>query len=297
MVKNLHKYEVVEDSVQKTVQSYADIRDQKIYYEISGNPNGDWLVLIHGISGSTRCWKNQMEDFNEHFRVLNVDLVGHGNSTALEDYQKYNVSIMANYLRLLMDQLGIEKAHICGLSLGTIIQQYFCELFPERITSCIFASPICKTNYLTKFVNSFADKIFLKLFPTGTYLKLMGHMMLPGKAHEKSRKFFLKETLKISSSEFRKWWKVVVQGDHYKCLGKYDIPSLIVVGNQDFCFFDDSLELKEKFTNSEFKIIKGAGHVFIFQKAAEFNQMVIDYINSLQVATVTATEENTTIAA
>ena len=96
MVKNLHKYEVVEDSVQKTVQSYADIRDQKIYYEISGNPNGDWLVLIHGISGSTRCWKNQMEDFNEHFSVLNVDLVGHGNSTALEDYPKYNVSIMAN---------------------------------------------------------------------------------------------------------------------------------------------------------------------------------------------------------
>jgi pimeloyl-ACP methyl ester carboxylesterase len=288
MVKNLHKYEVIDDLSQKTVEGYADIRNQKIYYEISGNPNGEWLVLIHGISGSTRCWKNQMDDFNQHFRVLNVDLLGHGNSTALEDYQKYNVSIMANYLRLLMDQLGIEKAHFCGLSLGTIIQQYFCELFPERIISCIFASPICKTNYLTKIVNSFADKIFLKIFSTRTYTKLMGHMMLPGKAHE---------TLKVSSSEFRKWWKVVVQGDHYKCLGKYNIPSLIVVGNQDFCFYDDSLELKEKFTNSEFKVIKGAGHVFIFQKAAEFNQIVIDYISSLQVATVTVTEERKTIAA
>lgn len=296
MVKNLHMYEADNNSMQ-SVQSYADIRDQKIYYEISGNPNGDWLVLIHGISGSTRCWKNQTADFNQHFKVLNVDLIGHGNSTALEDYQKYNVSIIANYLRLLMDQLGIEKAHMCGLSLGTIVEQYFCELFPERIISCIFASPICKTNYLTKFVNSFADKIFLKFFSTSTYLKIMGNMMLPGKAHEKSRKFFLKETLKVSSTEFRKWWKVVVQGDHYKCLGNYNIPSLIVVGNQDYCFYDDSLELKKKFINSEFKIIKGAGHVFIFQKAAEFNQMVIEYINSLNTATVAETEEKSSIAA
>lgn len=297
MVKSMQKYEVIEDSIQKTIKDYAEIRDQKIYYEISGNPDGDWLVLIHGISGSTRCWKNQIRDFNEHFRVLNVDLIGHGNSSVLTNYQKYNGSIMANYLRLLMDKLKIEKAHICGLSLGTIIEQYFCELFPERIISCIFASPICKTNYLTKFVNSFADKIFLKIFSTSSYLKIMGHMMLPGKAHEKSRKFFLNETLKVSGSEFRKWWKVVVQGDHYKFLGKYDIPSLIVVGNKDFCFYDDSLELKEKFTNSEFRIIKDAGHVFIFQKAQEFNQMVIDYIYSLDNVSVAEDKEKTTIAA
>ncbi len=298
MVKNLQKFEVIEGSdMQKTLKNYADIRNQKIYYEISGKSDGDWLVLIHGVSGSTRCWKNQMGDFNEHFRVLNVDLIGHGNSSALNDYQKYNGSIMANYLRLLMDELGIEKAHICGLSLGTIIQQYFCELFPERIISCIFASPICKTNYLTKFVNSFADRIFLKIFSTNTYLKMMGYMMLPGKAHEKSRKFFLNETLKISGTEFRKWWKVVVQGDHYAFLGKYDIPSLIVVGKQDFCFYDDSLELKEKFANSEFKVIKNAGHVFIFQKAKEFNQMVIDYVDSLNATSVVETKERDTFAA
>lgn len=265
----------------KTVlKNHAQIRDLKMYYEISGNPKGDWLVLIHGISGSTRCWKYQIEEFNKHFRVLNVDLAGHGNSSAL-DCEKYNGVIIANHLRLLMDELGVEKAHILGLSLGTIVQQYFCELFPERIISLIFASPICKPNYLSKFFNSFAEKVFLKIFNKSTYMKLMANMMLPGKAHMKSRKFFLQETLKMSDIEFSKWWKVVVQGDHYYFLSQYDIPSLIVVGNKDFCFYSDALALKEKFTNCDLKVIKDAGHVFIFQKPQEFNNMVVEFIDSL----------------
>jgi len=266
----------------KTVlKNYAQIRDFKMYYEISGNPKGDWLVLIHGISGSTRCWKYQTDEFNKHFRVLNLDLVGHGNSTS-SDCEKYNGIIIANHLRLLMDKLGIQKAHMLGLSLGTIVQQYFCELFPERIISLIFASPICKPNYLSKFFNSFAEKVFLKIFNKSIYMKLMANMMLPGKSHMKSRKFFLQETLKMSDTEFYKWWKVVVQGDHYNFLTQYDIPSLIVVGDKDFCFYSDALALKEKFVNSNFRVIKDVGHVFIFQKPLEFNHMVVEFIDGLK---------------
>jgi len=267
--------------METTIQNYASIRDVKMYYEISGNPKGDWLILIHGISGSTRCWKYQVCDLNKHFHVLNLDLAGHGNSSSL-DCEKYSGVIIANYLRLLMDELGIETAHILGLSLGTIVQQYFCELFPERVISLIFASPICKPNYLSRFFNSFAEKVFLKIFNKDVYLKIMANMMLPGKAHMKSRKFFLSETLKISDSEFYKWWKVVVQGDHYSFLTHYDIPALIVAGDKDFCFFSDALALKEKFTYCDFRVMKDAGHVFIFQKAEEFNQMVIEHINSLE---------------
>ncbi len=267
--------------METALQSYAMVGNLKMYYEISGKPDGEWLVLLHGISGSTKCWKNQVDDFNKHFKVLNLDLAGHGNSTSL-DCEKYSAVIIANHVRLLMDELGVEKAHILGLSLGTIIQQYFCELFPERVISLIFASPICKPNYLSRFMNSFAEKVFLKIFSKDAYLKLMANMMLPGKAHLKSRKFFLQETLKMSSSEFRKWWKVVVQGDHYSFLSQYDIPSLIVVGSKDFCFYSDAVSLKEKFTNSEFKVLKDVGHVFIFQKPKEFNKMVVDFIDSLE---------------
>jgi len=267
--------------MEKTLQNYAKIGNLKMYYEISGKSNGDWLILLHGMSGSTRCWKYQINDLNKHFKVLNFDLAGHGNSSPL-DCEKYSGVIIANYLRLLMDELEIEKAHILGLSLGTIVEQYFCELFPERVISLVFASPVHKPNYLSRFLNNFADKVFLKVFNKDAYMKMMANIMLPGKVHAKSRKFFLNETLKMDDTEFQKWWKVVLDCDQYSFLSHCDIPTLIVAGEKDFCFFSDALALKEKFTNHDFRVIKDAGHVFIFQKAEEFNDMVIEYINSLK---------------
>ncbi|QNU67868.1 alpha/beta hydrolase [Ruminiclostridium herbifermentans] len=255
-----------------------------LYYEISGNNKGEWLLLLHGIAGSTRCWKYQINDLNAHFKILNIDLAGHGNSGTLGT-ARYSGEIIANHIRILLDELNIDKTHILGLSLGTIIQQYFCEMFPERVISNVFTSPICKPNYLSYIMNSFADKIFLKLFSKNTYLDIMAYLMLPGKIHEKSRKFFLSETSKMSNEEFIKWWKVTVKGDHYFYTSNCSIPSLIIVGENDFCFYDDAVALKEKYTNSDFIVIKNAGHVLIFQKPEEFNSIVIDYINKQKNST------------
>lgn len=254
-----------------------------LYYEISGIEEGPWLILLHGISGSTRCWKYQTESFNKHFHVLNLDLAGHGNSTSLGT-EKYCGAIIANQIRILMDRLAIDKAHYLGLSLGTIIQQYFSQLFPERVLSMIYASPITKPNYLSRFFNTFADKVFLKIFSKNIYLKLMAKMMLPGKAHKKSRDFFLQETFSMENKEFLKWWKLIVQGDHYYYLSNSNIPALIVAGKKDFCFYKDAIKLKDKYSNCQFVEMKDAGHVFIFQKANKFNNIAINYIKSVEEA-------------
>lgn len=258
----------------------------ELYYEITGLENNPWLILIHGLAGSTVCWKHQLDEFNKHFRVLNLDLIGHGKSGALNT-KRYSGEIVANHIRLLMDYLGIQKAHILGLSLGTIVQQYFCEIFPDRIISAIYASPVTKFSLVSSLFNGFSDMIFLKIFPKNAYLKLMGHLMLPGKIHLKSRKFFVQETLKMTDTEFSKWWKLVMEGNHYDFINESDIPALIIAGKKDFCFFKDALAIKTKYKNSELAVIKDSGHVTIFQKPDEFNRLVVDYIHRIEKTDVT----------
>lgn len=259
----------------------AMISGFEMYYEISGAESSPWLVLIHGLAGSTVCWKHQTVEFCKHFRVLNLDLVGHGKSGASNN-KRYSGEIVANHIRVLMDRLGIEKAHVLGLSLGTIVQQYFCEMFPDRVLSAIYASPVTKFTLVSSLFNRFSDLIFLRFFPKNAYLKLMGHVMLPGKIHEKSRKFFVQETLKMTDKEFSKWWRLVMEGNHFNFIGEADIPALFIAGDKDFCFFKDSLLLKTRYKNSELSIIKDSGHVTIFQKPDEFNRLVIDYINRIE---------------
>lgn len=259
----------------------TDVGGFEMYYEITGKENSPWLILIHGLAGSTRCWKNQVEVFSQHFKVLNLDLVGHGNSGSLNT-RRYSGEIVANHIRILMDKLGIHKAHILGLSLGTIVQQYFCEIFPERILSTIYASPVTKYSWFSYLFNGFSDKIFLKLFPKNIYLKFMGHLMLPGEIHAISRKFFVQETLKMSDAEFRKWWKLVMEGNHFDFINESDVPALIIAGRKDFCFFKDALLIRTKYRNNEFAVIEDSGHVTIFQKPEEFNRLVIDYIYKIE---------------
>ena len=254
----------------------------EMYYEITGPERAPWLILIHGLAGSTKCWKNQTEELSKHFRVLNLDMVGHGNTGCLAA-PRYSGELVANHLRILMDELCIDRAHVLGLSLGTIVQQYFCEMFPERILSSVYASPVTKFSLVSYIFNKFSDRVFLKIFPKNLYLKLMGHLMMPGKIHEKSRKFFTQETLKMSDAEFKKWWKLVMEGNHFDFLNNSEIPALFIVGEKDFCFYKDSLLLKTKYIKDDLLVIKDAGHVTIFQKPEEFNKAVIDFITDVEM--------------
>lgn len=259
----------------------ALINEFEMHYEVSGSENSPWLILIHGLAGSTVCWKNQTDEFSKHFRVLNLDLVGHGKSGSLSS-KRYSGEIAANHIRMLMDHLGIERAHILGLSLGTIVQQYFCDMFSDRVISTVYASPVTRPSLVSSLFYGFSDKIFLKLLPKNVYLKFIGHLMLPGNIHRKSRLFFVRETLKMSDEEFRKWWRLVMEGNHYDYLRKLEIPTLMIAGERDFCFFKDSLMLRNKYTNSEMAVIKDSGHVTIFQRPKEFNRLVIDFISRIE---------------
>jgi len=108
------------------------------YYEVTGK--GEWLVLIHGWAGSTRMWQKEVSYLSERFKVLYYDLRGHAQTgpTALE---KYSLKLVADDLARLMDELGIREAHICSLSLGTIVAQGFQIYYPERVKSHVLIGP------------------------------------------------------------------------------------------------------------------------------------------------------------
>lgn len=250
-----------------------------LYYEISGKEDAPWIVLLHGITGSCNSWGLQVKEFGEYFHILNLDLSGHGNSPSL-DTKKYCGSVAANQIRILMDNLNIEKAHFLGISLGTIIEQYFAALFPERVLSLSFASPVCKSNLFTALYNNFVDKVLLKILSKNTYVKMVSILSLPGKSHKKSRMYFMREAKRMENSEFRKWWKLILEASHLDYTPECKIPTLIVAGKKDFWFFGNSVHLSKRYTNNLFHVYYDEGHVFIFRKKHEFNNLIIKFMKN-----------------
>ena len=103
-----------------------------INYEVHGE--GYPLVLAHGYTASLRMWDDQIATFAAKYRVAVYDSRGHGDTSAPADMERYNLArdYVGDQLAL-MDHLGMERAHVGGLSMGGMIAQEFALRHPERV--------------------------------------------------------------------------------------------------------------------------------------------------------------------
>ncbi|MEO1435441.1 MAG: alpha/beta fold hydrolase, partial [Bacteroidota bacterium] len=93
----------------------------------------EWLLLVHGAGGSTRTWKRQIDQLGAAYNLLVFDLPGHGKNKGRDlNLPNYTFEIMARKLWEVVDHLAIEKVHLVGISLGTILCLQMRVLHPER---------------------------------------------------------------------------------------------------------------------------------------------------------------------
>jgi len=92
---------------------------------------GPVLLLLHGVSGHLEAYQRNILAHAEHFRVLAVDMLGHGFTD--KPTRSYEIIDYVEHLHDLIDALGVEKVHMSGESLGGWVAARFAAIYPERI--------------------------------------------------------------------------------------------------------------------------------------------------------------------
>lgn len=109
-------------------------------FEFSGPPGAPVVALIHGLGLDRHTWDKYVSRFSNRYRVLNYDLYGHGDSAAPP--RKASLSLFAEQLADLLDELRIERCVPIGFSLGGMINRRFAIDYPERVQAlAILNSP------------------------------------------------------------------------------------------------------------------------------------------------------------
>jgi 3-oxoadipate enol-lactonase len=142
----------------------ASPQSNPLHYQIDGESKAPWLVLSNSLGTTLDMWAPQMPALLQHFRVLRYDTRGHGRS--LVSPGPYTIDQLGADVITLMDQLEIERAHFCGLSMGGMTGMWLGVHQPHRIdrlalcnTAALIGPPSSWTARIEKVLNEGMDSI------------------------------------------------------------------------------------------------------------------------------------------
>ncbi len=123
--------------------AYAETNGIRIWYEVHNAGHGTPLVLTHGFAGPSRQWLPELEPLWEKRTVITYDVRGHDRSTVPPDVDSYSMPIFAADIAALLKEIGVEKAHVGGVSMGGMVTAQFAVDYPEMCASVIIDDSTC----------------------------------------------------------------------------------------------------------------------------------------------------------
>lgn len=119
------------------MEGFFSFKGGRIHYSDSGK--GIEIILLHGYLESSEVWNGFTQKLAGSFRVISIDLPGHGLSDVYKE--THSMEFMAEGVKSLIEKLGIDKIFLVGHSLGGYVTMAFLELYPETLAGyCLFHS-------------------------------------------------------------------------------------------------------------------------------------------------------------
>src|SRR3954468_20458770 len=116
---------------------YIVFGNAKIQFSDKGR--GRAIVLIHGFLGSLEVWNEFSEKLSRHFRVIAIDLPGHGESASVGHV--HTMELLAECIKAVMNSLDLKRYILAGHSMGGYAALAFADLFPGNVSGlCLFHS-------------------------------------------------------------------------------------------------------------------------------------------------------------
>jgi pimeloyl-ACP methyl ester carboxylesterase len=232
-------------------------RAHRIHYTAAGDPDHPTLLLIHGILQSTRRWADMgyLDTFSTDYRVVAVDLLGHGDSDKPTDPEAYTIEGHLQDLLAVLEAEQAQEWHVWGYSGGAVIALALAAAQPLRTLSTIVggAPPNVARDVREAFFGPWIDA--LRVGDWAGFWQTFLPMDQPTK------------TLMENTNDTRAvaaWLTGAVATADLPAPG--DVPTLLYMGDKEI-FFDDA-RATARHLGADFAVVTGRGHSGAFQDLA-----------------------------
>ena len=259
---------------QELIQKYSlkcskfmDLYGINIHFSDEGS--GDVILLLHGVFSSLHTFNKWSEHLCKYYRVIRIDLPGFGLTGPSID-NEYGMDLYIGYIRKFMDNLGIDKFHIGGNSLGGWIAWEFAVAHEERINKMVLvnaAGYVSGGNYPLPFV----------IAQTPVLRQVFNYEIVPKVVVRRFLRQVIKDQYVVTDHLVDRYYDIIHREGNLEAFSRIanskfiqntnalrniETPTLVLWGDEDaWISHHDAEKFKNDLKNVTVKIYKGVGHI------------------------------------
>ena len=247
----------------------------KVGFSEEGEGERTPIVFLHGVGSDKSVWRPQLDHFGKTRRAIAFDYPGYGQSDFVEGATRddFAASILA-----AMDALGIEEAHVCGLSLGGVVAIALHAAAPVRCASLIIADSFA--------VHPEGQAIYDRSIAASDDLRGLAEARvgaLLATSDPAIRSEVIETMARIDPNAYRLGARAVWLADQVDRTRKIRVPTLMLVGGEDkITPLELSEELEALIGGSYFVEIEFASHLANLDKPEEFNRQIDRFLSDVE---------------
>ena len=270
--------QVVAAQTSAPVEKEVLIFGQKIHYVGAGS--GPAVILLHGLGGSAGAWQPNIGPLADRFHVFAPDQIGFGKSA--KPLVNYRIRTYVDFLDQFCKQLKIERATLVGSSMGGWIAAAFTAAFPDRVEKLVLVDA---AGYApSKDVD---PRTFYGLNPTTREgMKVLLAKIFYNKFFQTDAAIDASIAARLAAGDgytINSITESIIRGEDFidNSVKTIKRPTLIIWGRHDGLVpVSDGERFNRDIAGSKLVVFEECAHVPSFEKSAQFNEAVINFLTS-----------------
>jgi len=263
----------------------------KLYFEETGA--GTPIVFAHEFAGDCRSWEAQVRHFARRYRCITFNARGYPPSDVPQQAALYSQQRARDDILCVLDDLGIERAHIVGLSMGAFATLHFGMAYSDRalslvVAGCGYGSHPDQYESFQREANALAQTIREEgmAHVAATYGHGPTRMQLRDKdprGFDDFIRFFSEHSAEGSAMTMENY-----QGKRpslyalQKEMAGITVPLLVVAGDEDDATLEPSIMMKRAIATCGLVVLPRSGHVLNIEEPALFNRVLEDFFHTVE---------------
>jgi pimeloyl-ACP methyl ester carboxylesterase len=258
---------------------YATLDGARLHY-VNYGKGSEALILIHGWTMNEDNWRDQVADFAKRNRVIAVDLPGHGKSD--KPQVSYSIDFFARAVEAVMRDAKVRRAVLVGHSMGTPIARQFYRKYPDKTLGIVIADgpllPFGEKAMMDSLTASFRGPNHKDA--TGQFFAGMFGPSLSAGSKERIQASRLSTPQYVLVSAWEGMGDASIWGED-----EINVPVLAIMANNPFFGPDLEQRYRSIAPNIDFRLWDGVGHFVMMERAKEFNEAVLAFLDKNKLLT------------